>query len=488
MLPQLLTILIIMLLTELQKYINVNKIYNLTKKKINFNHIYTNSKIVKKFSIFAIDYKKNFKYSYLEEAKKSGSVAIITNRYFKNCKLPQFVVTDINLVVAKLLNQLFPFRPLKSVAITGTNGKTSVVWYISQIFINNNLPVKSYGTLGYYINGKKINNSTLTTPNYEVLHQSAFLKKKNDYNFIFEASSHAIDQNRLKDFTIDVAAITNISHDHLDYHKNFQNYKKVKLKLFTNYLHKNGYAVLNDKIKGISDIKKKLISINHIITYGKINSDISLIYKKNKIQAKIFKKKFLLNLIHYSKIELENIACAVACCVSLKMSTKDILKGLQNMFNPPGRLEKILNIYNFNVYVDYAHTPNALKQILVSQTIKNKKPHVVFGCGGNRDKEKRSKMGVIANRYAERVYITDDNPRDENPALIRKSILINCKKGIEIANRKEAIKTAINNLKKNDILIIAGKGHEKFQINKNKLKFFDDVIVAKDILKKKSNK
>ena len=488
MLPQLLITLIIMLLTELQKHINFNKIYNLTKKKINFNYIYTNSKIVKKFSIFAIDYKKNFKYSYLEEAIKRGSVAIITNRYFKNCKLPQFVVKDINLVIAKLLNQLFPFKPLNSIAITGTNGKTSVVWYISQIFLKNNLPVKTYGTLGYYINGKKKNNSTLTTPNYEVLHQRAFLKKKNHYNFIFEVSSHAIDQNRLRNFPINVAAITNISHDHLDYHKNFQNYKNIKFKLFKNYLHKDGYAVLNDKIKGVNDIKKKLININQIITYGKINSDISLIYKKNKIQAKIFKKKYLLKLTNYSKIELENIACAIACCVSLKIKTTDILKGLKNMVNPSGRLEKILNIDNFNVFVDYAHTPDALKKVLVSQTIKNKKPHVVFGCGGNRDKDKRSKMGLIANRYADRVYITDDNPRNENPALIRKSILINCKKGIEIADRKEAIKIAINNLKKNDILIIAGKGHEKIQINQNKLKFFDDVIVAKNIFNKKIKK
>ena len=142
-------------------------------------------------------------------------------------------------------------------------------------------------------------------------------------------------------------------------------------------------------------------------------------------------------------------------------------------------------IKDIKVYVDYAHTPDALKKVLISQTVKNKKPNVVFGCGGNRDKYKRSKMGSIANKYANRVYITDDNPRNENPSKIRKSIMANCKKGIEIGNRKQAIKIAINDLKKNDILIIAGKGHEKIQITKNIMKLFDDVKIAKKELKKR---
>ena len=473
-----------MLLTDLPSHISCNRIYNSTKKNIKFNRIFTNSRFVKKFSIFAVNNHKKFKKKFLNEAIKKGSVAILSNKYFKNYKTPQYIVNDVNLSISRLLYKLLPNKPLNSVAITGTNGKTSVVWFISQICLNNKFPVKTYGTLGYYNNGKKINNSKLTTPEYELLHQNAFLKKKNLFNFVFEVSSHALDQNRLKSFPVNIAALTNISHDHIDYHKNFKNYKETKLNLFINHLHKDGCAILNDKIKGIENFKKKLSTKNKIITYGKINSHINLTAKKNNTVINIFKKKYFIKLNNYSQFELENIACAIACCLSLGMKVNVILNSLKKIKNPPGRLEEVSSIIkDIKVYVDYAHSPDALKKTLISQTLKNKKPNLVFGCGGNRDKYKRSKMGLIANKYANRVYITDDNPRNENPSKIRKSIIKSCKKGIEIGNRKQAIKKAINDLKKNDILIIAGKGHEKTQITKNIMKLFDDVKVAKKELK-----
>ena len=474
-----------MLLTDLTKQISCNKIYNTTKKNINFNHIFTNSKSIKKFSIFAVNNNK-FKQIFINEAIKKGSVAILSYKYFKKYKIPQYIVKDVNLSISRLLYKLLPNKPINSVAITGTNGKTSVVWFISQICLHNNLPIKTYGTLGYYINGKKKDDSILTTPEYEVLHQNAFLKKKNFFNFVFEVSSHALDQDRLKKFPVNIAALTNISHDHLDYHKNLKNYKKTKLKLFIKHLNKGGSAIINDKIKGIEKFKKKLGTKYKIITYGKINSHINLISKKNCTEIKIFKKKYLLKVDYYTQFELENIACAIACCLCLEIKVEFILKSLIKIENPPGRLEKVSSINNdIKVYVDYAHTPDALKNVLISQTVKNKKPNLVFGCGGNRDKYKRRKMGLIANNYADKVYITDDNPRNENPSKIRKSIITNCKKGIEIVSRKQAIKIAINDLKKNDILIIAGKGHEKIQITKNKIKLFDDVKIAKKELKKR---
>ena len=475
-----------MLLTDLPEHIICNKIYNTTKKKINYNYIFTNSRSVKKFSIFAVNNNKKFKNQFISEAIKKGSVAIISHKYFKNYKIPQYIVNDVNLSISRLLYKLLPYQPINSVAITGTNGKTSVVWFISQLCVNNNFPVKTYGTIGYYINGKKKYNSRLTTPEYELLHQNAFSKKKNLFNFVFEVSSHAIDQNRLKNFPVNIAALTNISHDHLDYHKNFKNYKETKLKLFTNHLHTNGYGILNDKIKGIKYFKRKLSMKYKIITYGKVNSHINLSLKNNNTEIKIFKKKYLLKLNFYTSIELENIACAIACCLCLGMKVEVIIKSLKKIENPPGRLEEVLSFNKYiKIYVDYAHTPDALKKVLISKTIKNKKPHLVFGCGGNRDKYKRFKMGSIANKYANRVYITDDNPRNENPSKIRKSIMAQCKKGIEIDNRKQAIKIAINDLKKNDILIIAGKGHEKIQIINNTVRLFDDVKIAEKELKKK---
>ena len=170
----------------------------------------------------------------------------------------------------------------------------------------------------------------------------------------------------------------------------------------------------------------------------------------------------------------------------MNISIKNILKTLCKLDKPPGRLQQLNNTnLGKKIFIDYAHTPEALKKVLISKTINKKKPNILFGCGGERDKEKRSKMGAYANKFADKVYVTDDNPRNENPKLIRRSILSNCKKGFEIPNRATAIKIAINDLKKNDILIIAGKGHEQVQVKKNLIKKFDYKKIDEKILYKK---
>jgi len=474
-----------MLLTEVYKYLECKKIYNLRNKDLRFKNIYTNSKNVTEFSIFVISNHIKNKKKYIEEAVNKGAIAIITNKYFKNIKITQFIVQDINSSLSILLHKLKPHKPVNSIAVTGTNGKTSVVWYIAQICYYNKILTKSYGTLGYYINCIKKSDSILTTPENEILHQTAFSKNKNSYNYIFEASSHALHQDRLKNFPIEIAAITNLSKDHLDYHKNFKSYKDTKLTLFTKYLKPSGLSVLNEKIHGINFLKRKL-NKTKVITYGLKNSDIFLSFSKKNINVKYFNKNYILKINNFSLIDLENISCAIACCHFLKINIKKIISSLYKIKSPPGRIEKvILNQSEYEVYIDYAHTPDALKRILLSKAIKNKKPDLVFGCGGDRYKEKRSMMGLIANKYAGNVYITDDNPRSEDASKIRKRILDNCKKGIEIPSRKEAINKAIEDLRKNNILLIAGKGHEKFQINNKSISKFDDLEIARSALKQK---
>ena len=315
------------------------------------------------------------------------------------------------------------------------------------------------------------------------MHQIAYTKKKNSYNFAFEASSHALHQDRLYSLPINIAALTNISHDHLDYHKNLKNYKLSKYKLFTEYLSDDGFAILNEKIKNIAYLKNNLKD-KKLITYGKKNSDIFIQKNGKKIEVNIFKKKFIKKIDINSKIELENISCAIACCLCIKIKIPDIIKSLSSILCPPGRLEKVTSdLHKFSIYIDYAHTPDALKNILLSLTNKNQKPNIVFGCGGDRDKGKRILMGGIAKKFANKVYITDDNPRNENPKNIRKSILLNCKKASEIADRRKAIIQAIQDLSDNEVLIIAGKGHEKKQIFRNKIELFDDKKVVHDYLK-----
>jgi len=474
-----------MLLTEIPKFIKCKKIYNL--RNISFNKVYTNSNHVSKSSVFIIENKTKLKKRYIKDAIKKGAIAIISNEFIRGLSITQFVVVNINQSLLNILQKIKSNKPLNTIAITGTNGKTSVVFYISQILNYNDIPVKSYGTLGYYINLKKKYTSKLTTPNFTTLYQTAYSSKKNLYTYVFEASSHALSQNRIKDFKVDIAALTNISRDHLDYHKNFKKYKEAKLKLFFNHLNESGYAVLNNKIKGIGIIKNRLRKKFKIITYGMPNSDINITKIRNQAVIKIFKKKYSINTNLESSIEFENLACAIACSLSIDIKIKKILTILKNIINPPGRLQKVLNDNkNFGVYIDYAHTPEALKEVLISKTYNNKKPNVVFGCGGDRDKGKRKKMGKIANLYANRIYITDDNPRFEDPSKIRQSILKYCKNdAIEIPERKKAIIKAINDLNKNEILIIAGKGHENFQVIRDISYPLDDYKVARKALIKK---
>ena len=278
-----------MLLTEVHKYIKCKKIHNFDKKNINFKFIFTNSKNIKKFSIFAIQDTTKIKKKFINEAVSRGAVAIISKKFIKGVKITQYIVNNVDLSISIILDKIYPKAPQNTIAITGTNGKTSVVWYIDQICHFNKILTKTYGTLGYYINSIKNDDSFLTTPDYEILKQTAFLKKKNLYNYIFEASSQGLDQNRLKNFPINIAAITNITQDHLDYHKNITNYRNAKYKLLINHLSTNGYAVLNDNIQGIETLKKKLKQ-KKILTYGSNKSDIFLYSDNKKTYVKYLKK------------------------------------------------------------------------------------------------------------------------------------------------------------------------------------------------------
>ena len=477
-----------MLLSEIPKYINCKKIYNNKKKDISFNFISTNSKYIKKKSILIVDNKNKFKEDYIYEAINKGAVALITNNYFSKIKIPQYLVKN-NKTNLKILLQVLKKNPPKNIiGITGTNGKTSVVWNISSIAKALGRNVKSYGTLGYYKNLKKIENSYLTTPEYEILYQKMYTSMQNNkYDFVFEVSSHALSKKRIGDIKINIAALTNISHEHLDFHKTIDNYRNTKFKLFFRHLAKNGIAVLNDKIDKINNLKKKLNKKNiTIYTYGKKNSDIYIMKENKKTYLKVFNKKYNINLKKYNNFELENLLCSIACSLALGIKKNNIIKIISKLKKPEGRFQEIGRLNNDSrVIVDYAHTPEALQNILIASNLEGKKPNVLFGCGGNRDKNKRKKMGHIANMYASKVYVTDDNPRNENPSLIRKSIIAGCPSAIEIVNRRQAIYKAIDDLEKKSTLVIAGKGHEKVQIIKNKTKRFDDAQIALEYLKKK---
>ncbi len=471
-----------MKLSDLSKIINIKKVVNY-KANQNFSSITSNSKLVEKNSIFFYDHRSNINKNYLKEAIEKKASAVITNSD-QNINITQFIVEDIDKQKETLLKKVYPYAPHQSLAVTGTNGKSSVVWYVANLLNQIKIKNKAIGTLGYYFNGRKIKESFLTTPAYEELIRYGYSKKKIKYNLIFEASSHALHQNRLNKMLVDVAVLTNITDDHLDYHKTKQNYKHAKFKLFFKHLKKNGIAIINSRIKNITKLKKYLEKQNIKIIYFGLKN-ICFYKKNNKVFLKIKKNNYhIKNFKLTSEIELDNLECAISCCIALGIKEKKIVNYLFKLNNPPGRLQRINYVKKkASIIIDYAHTPDALKKILKSNIFDKKKPSLVFGCGGDRDKNKRKKMSEIASKYSNKIYITNDNPRWENPKLIRKKLLKYSPTAIEIADRKKAIKTAIKNLTVGETLIIAGKGHEKFQIIKNKKYQFDDYEIAKKIIK-----
>ena len=385
------------------------------------------------------------------------------------------------------------------VAVTGTNGKSSISDFYYQILNLNLKKVASIGTIGVRYKNKKINLSNTTLNPIKLGTILKDLKKKKIEYVIMEASSHGLQQNRLDGLSFDVGIFTNLSHDHLDYHKNMKNYLKSKLYLFEQLIKKKGNIITDSNIPQIKKIRnisnKKKIDLSLIFNKKK---GIELISHKFSNEKQILKigfnnKKYDIELSLIGKIQVKNILMAILAAHKSGLEFHKIINVIDKIQSVEGRLEKIGKIKNNSkVILDYAHTPAALKLALLNlkEQFPSSKISLVFGCGGNRDLKKRSKMGSIAEKYSNNIYLTDDNPRNENPSKIRKDI----KKGInkssfqELPNRKKAIHEAIMNLNTGDLLLVAGKGHEKTQdYGRRKLFFSDESVILKSIkLKNKS--
>jgi len=391
--------------------------------------------------------------------------------------------------VRKLLSEIaysvFKDKPKNLIAVTGTNGKSSVADFYYQILKLNKKRVASIGTLGIKTQNylKKVSNTTIDPITLSIALN--VLKKERIDNVILEASSHGLKQNRLDGLEFKIGIFTNFSHDHLDYHKTHSEYLKSKLYLFNKLLKKNSNIITDKNIAQYKKIKE--IALKNKLTIETIsskNSNLEIIshkYHNDKqiVEIKYNKKIYKFETKLIGKIQIKNILMAMIAATKSNLSFKKIINTIEDLKPVNGRLEQIGNIKNNSkVILDYAHTPDALEASLKSLKgqFKNKKISIVFGCGGDRDKEKRPIMGKIANKYCDRIYLTDDNPRFENPKSIRKSIRknINKSKTYEIPNRANAINQAIIDLKTGDILIVAGKGHEKIQEYKRTKKLFSD--------------
>ena len=473
-----------------------------SKKKIFFSGISFNSKDIKKDNIFFAIKGNNFDGNkFISIAIKKGSKIIISEKRITN---PQkdilFIHTkNIRKLLAEIAFKIYKNKPNNLIAVTGTNGKSSVSDFYFQLLKLNKIKVASIGTLGVKSKNIRRNLQNTTIDPIRMGQILSKLKSQKINNVIMEASSHGLTQHRLDGLKFSSGIFTNLSQDHLDYHKNFKEYFKAKLYLFKNLIGKKGNVITDETLPEFKRIKK--IAISRKLKLQVLNNSknqfqiLSHSYRGEKQILKIryynLTREINLNLI--GKIQLKNILMAIIAAKNSNISLIKILNVLSQLKPIDGRLEKIGKIKNRSkVILDYAHTPDALRICLsnLKEQFPNKKIILLFGCGGNRDQNKRFKMGKIACDYSNEIYLTDDNPRFEDPRKIRDDI----KKGIqdtsikEIPDRKKAISEAIKNLNTGDILLVAGKGHEKTQdFGKKKIYFSDKKIILDCIKLKNTN-
>ena len=422
---------------------------------------------------------------YIEEAIKNGATTVVVEKGLYS--VDTLIVKDTKEYLIKYLKENYydKIKNLKLIGITGTNGKTTSCYLLYQALNKLNKKCAYIGTIGFYIEDSvtKLNN---TTPDildiYEMLLECA---RKNCEYVVMEVSSHALALKRVEGLLFDYVVFTNLTKDHLDYHKNMEDYALAKKILFTK-LKEKGKAIINidDKYHDYF-----LLNSNSNITYG-INSSNYQIkdYQVNESGSEfnIFynnkNNQFKTNLI--GKYNIYNTLISIIILNEIGYYYDDIYKIISELSAPKGRMEVVK--YNDNlIIIDYAHTPDAVLKIIktVKQLSKNK-IYTIIGCGGNRDKTKRPEMAKIATELSDFVVFTSDNPRDENPNDIIDDMIRNLEyNNYEIIiNRKDAIEKSIQMLTKSDILLVLGKGHEDYQIINGKKIDFDDKKVVLEII------
>ena len=465
-------------------------------KEIEINGISNNSKNIKKnFIFFAFTGNKTNGNLYINEARRNGATIVISQEE-KGKDVIKLTNKDYFKIYSHLCSSFYNKKPKNIIAVTGTNGKTSVTDFCRQIWSFYGLKSASIGTLGirdtseqYY---HKIRNNLTTLDSSELNKQLSKLYDKQISYVALEASSHGINQNRLDGINFNGAVFTNLSHDHLDYHKNMENYFSAKMKLFTEHLKDGTCVSINLDDQYGMELYNKIKTKNFKFVNFGFNEKCEL----KLIQIKKIEKIWQLEILYKNKLykteiglvghfQIYNALAAASICLGLGLKQDSIFKSLSYLQTVPGRMQIVNHpLCKATIIVDYAHTPNALENAILAVKKMNVsgKIYTLFGCGGERDHEKRSKMGEVAFKNSDFTIITDDNPRTEDPSLIRKSIINNNPKAIEIPGRDVAIKKAISFLKDDDVLIIAGKGHEQTQTIGIETLPFDDVSVVKNTL------
>ncbi|CAM4332919.1 UDP-N-acetylmuramoyl-L-alanyl-D-glutamate--2,6-diaminopimelate ligase [Paenibacillus macerans] len=443
-------------------------------------------------------------HDFAPQAADKGAAALVVERWLDDCPLPQLKVKDSRLAMAVLGNVFFgfPSRRLKVIGVTGTNGKTTTTYLIERILEDQGRSTGLIGTIQRKFAGRTYPMSGTTPESLELQQYLHEMAEGGAAYCVMEVSSHALDQGRVKGTHFRTAVFTNLTQDHLDYHNTMEEYRGAK-GLFFSRLGNNyplnpderSYAVLNADDPASSYFAKQTAA--ETITYGVENeadvraSDISVTAKGTSFHVDTFQGSADISLRMVGKFNVYNALAAIAAALLEGIPLERIKASLEAVKGVEGRVEAVDEGQSFAVIVDYAHTPDGLENVLrtVNEFAKGR-VICVFGCGGDRDRTKRPIMGRIAAKYADHVIVTSDNPRTEDPDAILSDIeqgLIG--DGVDrsryelIVDRREAIQKAIEMASREDVVLIAGKGHETYQLIGTAVLDFDDRIVAKEAIR-----
>ena len=432
-------------------------------------------------------------HEYAEEAVENGACICVVERML-NLDVPQIVVADTQQAIAQISDLFYasPSKKLNLIGVTGTNGKTTVTHLVQRLFEAENKKCALIGTLGNKMfSGDDYHDAKHTTPQAPEL-QGLFydICERNIPNVVMEVSSHALAQHRVDYVEFNGAVLTNLTQDHLDFHITMQNYFKAKAKLFEN-LCLGDFAVINADDEYAGRFLEAIEPSVKVYTYG-INmpadlraQNIVFDEKGASFTCDIFGKKYDVKLVMNGMFSVYNVLAALSVAVAQGFDIENSIKTLESIKGVAGRFEVVVN--KPTVIVDYAHTPDGLENVLKAAreiTPKSGKLICVFGCGGDRDATKRPKMGAIAEELADKVIVTSDNPRSEDPQQIITDILAGLKSVSTVVvepDRELAIKEASKIANINDVVVVAGKGHEDYQILADKTIHFDDREKVREI-------
>ena len=473
-------------------------------QNVSIQDITADSRAVKPNSLFiALDGATVDGHNYIDKAVDAGAVAVIVSK-------PVTVPADVCVITVDDTRQAmmvcvpyffdYPANRMRMVGVTGTNGKTTTTHMIRHILKAQGFKVGVIGTVHIMIGDTSypIHNTTPDVVDLQhILHQ---MVQENVEYCVMEVSSHALALGRVSGVEFDTAVFTNLTQDHLDFHKTFENYLAAKCKLFEqvsapNQVKDNKGAVINiDDSYGYRVMEKTTAPTITYSTLGKgtLNaSDVHMSTKNSQYTVNYKGESYPVSMNTTGLFNVYNTLAAIGACLQEGISMEAIDTALKTFSSVPGRFELIEEGQDFAVVVDYAHTPDGLQNILeTAKAIKENRIIIVFGCGGDRDATKRPIMGRIAAEYGDKIYVTSDNPRTEDPVQIVKDVEVGVKEALRggtsyevIVDRREAINHAIHDAKAGDIVIIAGKGHENYQILKNETIHFDDREEARKALK-----